>query len=69
MARTRIKPVHPGAYLREVLEELGSRNIVWRKISVPRLCASVMSFADSDQSQRSLLCGSAVTSDRVPASG
>src|SRR2546430_3679734 len=23
MARTRIKPVHPGAYLREVLEELG----------------------------------------------
>ncbi len=23
MARTRIKPVHPGAYLREVLEDLG----------------------------------------------
>src|SRR5713101_1277141 len=23
MARTRIKPVHPGAYLKEVLEELG----------------------------------------------
>src|SRR2546425_5881758 len=23
MARTHIKPVHPGAYLREVLEELG----------------------------------------------